>query len=124
MQSPWFVAAAVIAAITFYVHTFVGGPRAAVPLLADTQLPKASKWLNYYCWHIVTILLAAMALSFAAVAVGLASQDVAWLLGALSLLLSVLSVFVAVKGGIHPLRFPSTTLFSLVALATLGGSLS
>ncbi|WP_157384578.1 hypothetical protein [Nitratireductor soli] len=124
MQSFWFGLAAAIAAITFYVHTFIGGPRVAVPLLADAHLPKASKWLNYYCWHIVTILLAAMAMSFAAVAIGWSSPDVAWLLGGLSLLFSLLSIFVAVKGEINPLRFPSTTLFALVAIATLGGALS
>lgn len=124
MQSLWFVAAATIAAITFCVHTFIGGPRVASPLLADMQLPKASKWLNYYCWHVVTILLAATTLSFSAVAVGWASRDIAWLLGGMSLLLSLLSIFVAVKSGINPLRFPSTTLFALVALSTLGGALS
>lgn len=124
MQSPWFGIAAAIAAITFYVHTFIGGPRVAVPLLADTGLPKATKWLSYYCWHMVTIMLAAMALAFAAIALGWASRDVAWLLGMLSLLFSVLSILVAVKCGINPLRFPSTTLFSLVTLATLGAFLS
>lgn len=124
MQSLWFGTAAVVAAVTFCVHTFIGGPRVAGPLLADVRLPKASKWLNYYCWHIVTILLAAMALSFAAVAIGWASSDIAWLLGGLSFLFSALSMLVAVKGGINPLRFPSTTLFMLVALSTLGGALS
>ena len=124
MQSLWFGAAAVVAALTFCVHTFIGGPRVALPLLADKQLPRASKWLNYYCWHVVTILLAATTLSFSAVAIGWASRDIAWLLGGLSFLLSVLSIFVAVKAGISPLRFPSTTLFALVALSTLGGALS
>ncbi|MBK8629488.1 MAG: hypothetical protein IPN84_04580 [Sphingomonadales bacterium] len=124
MQSIWFAAAALIAGVTFYVHTFIGGPRVAGPLLADGHLPKASKWLNYYCWHIVTILLAAMTLAFASVAMGWASHDIAWLLGGLSLLLSALSILVAVKGGINPLRFPSTSLFASVALMTLAGALS
>ena len=38
---------------------------------------------------------------------------------ALCLSLSVLSVAVALRGSIHPLRLPSTTLFALMAV--LGG---
>ncbi|MFN0045689.1 MAG: hypothetical protein ACKVOS_04410 [Sphingorhabdus sp.] len=124
MQSLWFWIAAAIAATTFYVHVFIGGPRVASPLLADEKLPKASKWLNYYCWHIVSILLAAMAVSFAFVAIGWATPQVAMLLGSLSLLFSLLSILVAVKGEINPLRFPSTTLFALIGITSLVGTLA
>jgi hypothetical protein len=41
--------------VTFIIHTFIGGPRVAKPLLENNNLPKASKWLNYYTWHITTI---------------------------------------------------------------------
>lgn len=47
MQVTLLWAAAFMSMVTFAVHTFVGGPRVAAPLLADTNLPKASKWLNY-----------------------------------------------------------------------------
>lgn len=124
MQPLWFSAAAIISAVTFYVHTFVGGPRVAGPLLADDQLPKASKWLSYFCWHIATVLLATMTLSFIAVAIQWVSNDIAWLLGGLSIILSALSAGVALKGGINPFRFPSTSLFFLSAAAVLGGALS
>jgi hypothetical protein len=108
-----------VAAVTFAVHAFVGGPRVAGPLLADTCLPKAAKWLNYYCWHIVTILLAFMVGAFAWLAVAsepAVSRAALYFFGSLSLALSTLSIAVALKGGIHPLRFPSTTLFALIAL--------
>jgi hypothetical protein len=124
MQSLWFWIAAAIAATTFYVHVFIGGPRVASPLLADEKLPKASKWLSYYCWHIVSILLAAMAASFTFVAIGWANAQIALLLGGLSLLFSLLSILVAVKGEINPLRFPSTSLFALIAISSLGGAFS
>lgn len=123
-QSLWFWAAAAMSAVTFLVHTFVGGQRVAKPLLADVSLPKASKWLNYYCWHLVTITLAAMAIAFAAVALGRVGAEIGWMLGTLALLFSVLSVVVALKGAIHPLRFPSTTLFALIALAAAGAAMS
>ena len=115
--------AALVGAVTFYVHTFVGGRRVAAPLLADQNLPKESKWLNYYCWHIVTILIAMMAIGLALVAMGRASSDLAWFIGISSLLLSVLSAAVATKGDIAPYRFPSTTLFAAIGGLAIGGLL-
>ncbi|KPB00341.1 hypothetical protein, partial [Ahrensia marina] len=38
-------------------------------------------------------------------------------LSSLAFALSVLSIAVALKAGINPLRFPSTTLFAVIALA-------
>ena len=123
MQIFLFWVAAAVAAITFYVHTFIGGDRVAQPLLADESLPLATKWLSYYCWHLVTIMIAAMTMFFAAVAsFGIASPLVlAFSLFCLSC--SGLSAIVAVKGGIAPWRFPSTTLFAIVGLAGTAGVL-
>ncbi|HFD31890.1 MAG TPA: hypothetical protein ENJ28_04145 [Gammaproteobacteria bacterium] len=47
--------AVVMSIITFVVHTFIGAPRVAKPLLENKDLPIASKWLNYYTWYITTI---------------------------------------------------------------------
>lgn len=119
--------AAGLAALTFLVHTFVGGRVVARPLLADGHLPRASKWLSYYCWHIATVLLAAMAATLALLASGafpFARGPALLFFGALSALLSVLSVGVAVRGGINPLRFPSTTLFAAIAVTCAGAIIS
>ncbi|KPF75591.1 hypothetical protein IP78_13635 [Brevundimonas sp. AAP58] len=109
----------ILAATTFLIHTFIGGPRVAAPLLADTSLPKASKWLNYFCWHIATVLLAFMTGAFAWLALKPQPAVLGPALvffGALSLVLSVLSAGVAMRGGINPLRFPSTSLFAAIAV--------
>jgi hypothetical protein len=111
--------AAAIAFITFAVHTFVGGVRVARPLLADRSLPPASKWLNYYCWHIVTVLLAAMTAAFSYIALHPDLAGVGKSLGALALILAGLSAAVAFKAGIRPWRFPSTTLFLLMGVAAM-----
>lgn len=125
--------AAGASAATFFVHVFAGGVHAARPLLADRALPRASKWLNFYCWHIVSVLIAAMAAAFAAAASGVfdraaaAYGPVSVLAGALAALastLSLLSVFVARKGGIHPLRFPSTSLFAAIAVLAFAAALA
>jgi hypothetical protein len=101
---------------TFAIHTFVGGPRVAAPLLAARGLPPASKWLNYYCWHIATLYTFAMGWGYAYVALNPARPALVVFLTALNAGLALLSAAVARKGGIHPLRFPSTSLFSLLVV--------
>jgi hypothetical protein len=119
MQSVLLLCAAVMSAVAFCVHTFIGGPRVAGPLLSSSHLPLASKWLNYYCWHIATVLLFAMAAGFSYSAVHPRRPELPAFLVALSGALCILSVMVALKGKIHPLRFPSTSLFAVVAILGL-----
>lgn len=102
--------------VTFSVHTFIGGPRVAVPLLANSSLPKASKWLNYYCWHITTIYTLFMGAAYAYVALYPDRPELVVFLTILNTSLSLLSAAVALKGGINPFRLPSTSLFASVAL--------
>jgi hypothetical protein len=111
-------AAAALSALTFAVHTFVGGKFVARPLLADRSLPAASKWLNYYCWHITTLLLVAMTVGYIHAARTGAGVELVIFMGVCSAAFSVLSGAVAIKGGINPFRFPSTSLFASVALMT------
>jgi hypothetical protein len=112
--------AVVVSFATFAIHTFVGGPRVAAPLLADRRLPPASKWLNYYCWHIATLYTFALGWAYAYVALNPSRPELVVFLSALNAALAMLSAGVAIRGGIHPLRFPSTSLFTL--LAALGGA--
>lgn len=108
--------AVVLSLITFYIHTFIGGPRVAAPLLMNKDLPKASKWLNYYCWHIVTIYLLLMGVGYAFVALHPDKPELVVFLTILNVHFAILSAVVAQKGKINPLRFPSTTLFTLLSL--------
>ena len=110
--------------VTFFVHTFIGGPRVAVPLLEDAQLPKASKWLNYYCWHITTIFTFSMGFAFAYVALKPDRPELAVFLTLVTGACSVLSAAVARKGNINPFRFPSTSLFAVVSMLGLLGLLA
>lgn len=124
MQQAFLWSAAIALVITFVVHTFVGGRVVARPLLADRSLPKAAKWLAYYCWHITTVLLAALAAAYGWAAWSGEARDLAIAITALSALLGALSAGVAVKGGINPLRFPSTSLFAVTACLGAAGLLS
>jgi hypothetical protein len=122
MQSFFFWAACATALTTFCVHTFIGGIYVARPLLADQGLPPAAKWLAYYCWHLVTLMLGALALVFAAMAARSIASDIALALSIFCLCCSALSMAVATRGGIAPLRFPSTSLFAVVGLLGLAGA--
>lgn len=111
-------ASAAASFLTFLIHTFIGGRAVARPLLADESLPKASKWLNYYCWHITTFLLLFMSIALALLAAsgtGPSLRAVFLFNAVFCAVLSALSAWVALKGKIKPLRFPSTSLFALIA---------
>ncbi len=124
MQVIFLWSAVVMSVITFYVHTFIGGPVVAGPLLANTDLPKASKWLNYYCWHITTIFTFLMGAGYAYVALNPDRPELVIYLTANTAAFSLLSAAVALKGNINPLRFPSTTLFAITSLLGLASLLT
>lgn len=110
--------ASAVSVLTFFIHTFVGGRFVASPLLEDRSLPRASKWLNYYCWHVTTVLIAFMAGGFLWLANNPHMPSLVFL-GLLALTLSVLSAGVAKKAGIAPTRFPSTTLFAAISAVAI-----
>ena len=115
MQVSILWAAAAMSFITFMVHTFIGGPKVAGPLLENTTLPIASKWLNYYCWHITTIYTFLMGGAYAYVALNPNKIELVVFLSLLNFSLAILSALVAIKGNINPFRFPSTSLFASVS---------
>lgn len=112
-----FVAAAVLSLITFGVHTFVGGKYAARPLLEAQDFHKASRWLNYFTWHMATVLLLVMAAGFGWAAVTPAAWPAAVILTVMAALFSPLCIWVAMKGEIQPWRFPASWLFALIVIA-------
>ncbi len=55
------------------VHIFIGGPEIAAPLLAS-DMRKTPKYTQYFCWHIVSATIGALALFFALAALGYGAQ--------------------------------------------------
>ena len=123
MQVNLLWAAAVMSIITFAVHAFIGGPVVAKPLLESTNIPKASKWLNYYTWHVTTIFTLSMGGAYVYVALHPNRPELVVFLTIITGALSVLSGAVAIKGNINPFRFPSTSLFASVSLLGLASLL-
>jgi surface polysaccharide O-acyltransferase-like enzyme len=60
----WFLAAGGLSFAITLLHLFAGGPAIAAPLLAAKELDATAKYVNYYCWHLVSISLALMAATF------------------------------------------------------------
>lgn len=114
--------ASVSAFVSFCVHTFVGGRYAARPLLAATTLPRATVWLNYFTWHIVTVHLAIYTAVLAAGAAGMVHRDAILLVAILAASVSVTSIAVTLKAGISPLRFPASYLLAVTSALSFWGA--
>lgn len=80
----YLAAAAAASFATFAIHTWIGGPAIAKPLLKSNDMHDVAKYTNYYCWHLVTLTLFVMGGSFAWAAVYPDGIELAWV----SLLLS------------------------------------
>jgi hypothetical protein len=118
---PYFATAAGLALIAFATHLIVGGRYAVRPLLAATDITHASRWLNYLCWHMATVLLFLMTIFLGLAAAGTDMRDSVVLIAAMSASTSILSASIAIHAGINPLRFPATYLLAGVAtFAVLG----
>ena len=126
LQAPnlGFALAAVVAAVAFGIHSFVGSRLVAQPLLAAKHLPPASRWLNFYTWHTATVALAFMAAGFAWAAVRPDALDIGIGLTALAAALAVLCLAVCLRARFRPWRVPPFDLFTLMAVAGLWGLLA
>ena len=112
--------AAVLALVTASIHFFVGGPLIARPLLRST-LPPVPQWTHYYCWHLVSIALVAMAGGFAYAAVVPSGRDVAVLTTGLAVAFMVWSLVLIAWRYRHPWRLPQWSMFAAVSAAALIG---
>ncbi len=116
MHAEFLFIGAFLGAVTFAVHFFVGGKYVATPLLNSTCLPPASKWLNYFCWHVVSVLLLLEIAAFAWTATHPPGVELVIFLTALNISAALLSITAAILGKIAPWKFPSSTLFTLLSI--------
>jgi len=111
----WLLAAGAAAGITTLIHIFAGGPSVARPLLAAADIDQVAKLTNYYCWHLVSITLAAMTVAFtyAAMAPGEIALATMWTIIAASF--AAWSVALVVWKQQKAFDLPQWTLFVVIA---------
>lgn len=117
------LAAAIFAGLTCLIHLVLGGRDAARPLLNSKDLQTAPKLTNYYCWHIVTIVLALMSAGYAYLSQTY-ETGLAWGLLLMSVLFTGLSLGLIVKFRVSPFALPQWILFavlSLIGMAVVSG---
>ena len=120
-MNAWLALAAVLAAVTTLIHAILGGRYVAAPLLATERLHAVPKFTMYYCWHLVTIVLAALALAFGLVATGLGSRDLALFATAGAGLFCLWSLGMIGLFRLRIAHFPQWALFAAIMVSgTLG----
>ncbi|MCV0426788.1 MAG: hypothetical protein K5905_15105 [Roseibium sp.] len=95
-----------------------------MPLLKATDLHPVPKYVTYYCWHIVTIVLAAIAIMFAVAGLKQDSMELAWAATALTAAFCILGLAVPPMKGQKYKNMPQGWLFlPIFLLGVLGGAL-
>ncbi|WP_439499632.1 hypothetical protein [Bosea sp. (in: a-proteobacteria)] len=117
----WFLAAALIAMLTCLIHAWLGGREVARPLLAANGLGKVAKFTAYYCWHLVTIVLAGLGLAFFLGASGSGSRELGAFATGCAALFCLWSLALIARFGLKPLHFPQWVLFAPMALCGAAG---
>lgn len=109
------LAAATAAAIAA-IHLFLGGPSIARPLLHAGDLEPTPKYVNYYCWHLVSIVLVALAAAFALAAADPAQRPLAVAATALAAAFCLWGGALLWISGQRTAQMPQWTLFAALTL--------
>jgi hypothetical protein len=116
-MNAWLALAAALAATTTLIHLVLGGREIATPLLAADRLHPVPKFTMYYCWHLVTIVLAAQALAFGLAATGQGSRDLAVFATAGAALFCLWSLAMIGLFRLRIAHFPQWALFAAITVS-------
>lgn len=116
-MNSYFLVAAILSAGVLAAHVVGGGRFYVRPLLAARDLHPVPKHVHYYCWHLVTMVLAAMAAGFGQAAVEPGARDVAVLLTLLAAGFTLWSLALVTWKRQPFLRMPQWALLGPVAVA-------
>lgn len=119
----WLYAASVLSGITTLLHFFGGGLTTVKPLLNST-LNNESKYTNYYCWHMVTIILVAMTVCFYLAARNTEFRELGVLCCVLSLAFALWSCLLIYTKKQKPFVLPQWTFFFPIAIVSAVGLFS
>ena len=118
----WLWASAAAAFFTLLIHLILGGREIARPLLAARGLADVPKYTMYYCWHLVSLMIFAMAAMLAHVAFWGGPVELAWAGLALAAGSMAWSFVMIAALRLRPLwHYPQGWLFALVVALALPG---
>ena len=104
------------------LHTFLGGQSIARPLLT-APMPSMPKHTRYFCWHIVTIVLAGLGGMFTYAALRPEGVDVGWVAVALTAAIALYGLIMPPSLKLKYSDHPQGWLFVPVALVGAWGCL-
>jgi hypothetical protein len=114
--------ACVFSLVVCALHVWLGGREAARPLL-DSELRSIPKYTNYYAWHMVTIVIAAMGAAFAYAALVPDGRDVGLAALGLAIAFTLWSLTLIAWKYRRPTLLPQWLLFLSVSIAGAVGLL-
>lgn len=120
----WYAAAAILSATTCGLHIIFGGREAAQPLLASTEIDLLTKFTNYYCWHLVTIMIGALAVAYGYAAWMITSADLGLFATGITFLFALWSVAMIIHFRLPALKFQQWALFAPIGILGLIGSVA
>ncbi|AKS45640.1 hypothetical protein SAMN05444287_0738 [Octadecabacter temperatus] len=121
VQNLWLFAAGVAAALTALIHIFGGGPENVRPLLRSNDIADVPKYVNYYCWHLVTLTITAMATGLIWASLDPTQTGLAWMWTIMAILFTLWSLVLIKWKGQKLFHMPQWTLFGVVSvLAVIG----
>ena len=111
----WLYTACAISTLTLVAHVNGGGQSIAKPVL-ESDLEAEPKYASYYCWHMVTIVIAFMACAFLLSALSIASLDLAIAATMLALLFAIWSIALTIWKKQKIMTLPQWILFLPIAI--------
>ena len=117
----WLAAAALASLATALIHIFAGERHVARPLLRASDLASIPKHTQFYCWHIVSILLLAMAFGYAYASVAPTAIALNVMLTALAASFALWNIGLILWKRLSPKHMIQWALFLPISLLGLAG---
>ena len=117
----WFLSASAAMALVCTIHLVVGGRFVARPLLAADGAGQVAKYTSYYCWHLVSAMLAGMTLAFLRAGIAPGGRELAAAAVLLAVFAMLWSFAMIGRYGLRVSRFPQGVLFAPVVLLGVCG---
>lgn len=114
------LSAAAMCAVTTFIHCYFGGKTIAVPLLRARDIEDVPRYTNYYCWHIVSVTLAAMSAAYLWAAISPAAVEAAIIAQMLAVSFMVWGIGLVIWKKQSFRQMPQWVLFA--AISVVGGA--